>query len=292
VYEQAAAGGFIFQDRQGRVQRLDNGFPQEPPSMRIRGGVEALLTAAAGPRGSDAIRLRSPVRRILVHDHGVEVGADGPDGPFTLRSRRAALALPPRLLRGIDLQPPLPAALWQRLDATPTWMAGHAKALAIYDQPHWREAQLSGGAMSQCGPLAEIHDASLPGAPEAALFGFFGWDAGRREMAGATLTEQVVAQLRRLYGPAAGAPRKLVIQDWAMEPLTSTAADRLAGGAHPDYHPILLPETWNDRLTLSGSEMAPEFAGYLEGALAAAETAAAWAHGDGVGPNQCVESAK
>lgn len=285
VYAQAEAGEFIYQDSQGRVQRLANGFPQEPPSMRVRGGIEALIAALGGQYKTDTIRLQTQVRRVGLHDQGVDVSADGPEGPITLRARRVALALPPRLLGGIDLLPPIPAALWKRLNEVPTWMAGHAKAFVIYDRPHWREASLSGSAISQCGPLAEIHDASLPAASEAALFGFFGWDARQRQIHRATLQDQVVAQLRRLFGPAAGAPREVLIQDWAIEPLTSTAADGLAGGAHPDYRPISLPEPWNTRLQLSGSETAPEFAGYLEGALASAEVAAAWASGDRAGFN-------
>ncbi len=292
VYAQVEAGGFIYQNTQGNVQRLASGFPQEPPSMRVRGGIEALVAALGGQCKSDSIRLQTHVRRIGVDEEGVDVSAEGPEGPITLRARRVVLALPPRLLGKIDLLPSLPAAFWEQLNQVPTWMAGHAKALAIYDSPHWRGASLSGSAISQCGPLAEIHDASLPAASEAALFGFFGWDAGRREIYRATLEDQVVAQLRRLFGPAAKAPREILIQDWAIEPLTSTAADGLAGGTHPDYRPIPLPEPWNNRVLLSGSESAPEFAGYLEGALASAEVAAAWGSSDGARLDQCAESTR
>lgn len=292
VYAQAEAGGFIYQDSQGRVQRLASGFPQEPPSMRVRGGIDALIAALGVQSNPDTIHLQTQVRRIGLHDEGVDVSADGPEGPITLRARRVALAVPPRLLGGIDLSPPLPAALWKRLNDVPTWMAGHAKALAIYDRPHWREASLSGSAISQCGPLGEIHDASLSAASEAALFGFFGWDAGHREIHRATLQDQVVVQLRRLFGSAAGAPRDVIIQDWATEPLTSTAADGLTIGAHPDYRPIPLPEPWNKRLALCGSEAAPEFGGYLEGALASAEVAAAWGSRDGADLNQWADSTK
>ena len=260
--------------------------------MRVRGGIDALIAALGVQSNPDTIHLQTQVRRIGLHDEGVDVSADGPEGPITLRARRVALAVPPRLLGGIDLSPPLPAALWKRLSDVPTWMAGHAKALAIYDRPHWREASLSGSAISQCGPLGEIHDASLSAASEAALFGFFGWDAGHREIHRATLQDQVVVQLRRLFGSAAGAPRDVIIQDWATEPLTSTAADGLTIGAHPDYRPIPLPEPWNKRLALCGSEAAPEFGGYLEGALASAEVAAAWGSRDGADLNQWADSTK
>ena len=143
LYAQAEAGGFIYQDAQGNVQRLANGFPQEPPSMRVHGGIEALIEAIGAECRSDTIRLQTRVRGISVHQDGVDVTAEGPEGPIGLRARRVVLALPPRLVGGIDLSPTLPAAVWNRLHEVPTWMGGHAKALAIYDRPHWREASLS-----------------------------------------------------------------------------------------------------------------------------------------------------
>ena len=241
VYEQSEAGGFIYQNLQGSTQRIASGFHQEPPSLRVSGGVEALIAAVAHRFPRDCVRLGATVRRITVTDEGVQVGADLAGGAVTLRAKRVALALPPRLLGAIEVLPEFPAAVNARFGSVPTWMAGHAKALALYDSAHWREAQLSGGAASQCGPLMEIHDASLPGVAEAALVGFFGWDAARRASQRATLADRVAAQLGVPFGARAGAPKAVMVQDWAAEPWTAT-----------------------------------EFGGYLEGALVAAEAASAW----------------
>ncbi|EDT04545.1 hypothetical protein BamIOP4010DRAFT_1927 [Burkholderia ambifaria IOP40-10] len=59
-------------------------------------------------------------------------------------------------------------------------MAPHAKYIAIYDTPFWRDQGLSGEARSARGPFGEIHDASMPGGC-AALFGFFGVPAQVRQ---------------------------------------------------------------------------------------------------------------
>jgi monoamine oxidase len=182
--------------------------------------------------------------------------------------------MPPRLIGGIEFLPGLPPRVRAELDAVPGWMAGHAKALALYDRPVWRAAGLSGGAFSQAGPLGEIHDASLPGASEAALFGFFGWPAGLRAARRAALPDLVARQLGTLFGAEAAMPRAVIIQDWASEHFTATAADHTAGGAHPEYRPMALPEPWGTRIVLAGTEVAPEFGGYLEGALAVAEAVA------------------
>lgn len=71
-----------------------------------------------------------------------------------------------------------PASL-DRVDLGPTWMAPHAKYLAVYDTAFWRDQGLSGDARSLCGPLGEIHDAAMPGG-SAVGFGFFGLSAQTR----------------------------------------------------------------------------------------------------------------
>jgi monoamine oxidase len=263
----------VFQDQSGRTQRLPLGFAQEPPSMRIAGGVAALVQSVAADLAPGVVRLEHPVKRIALTGTGVAVTADARSGPVTLHAARAALALPPRLVGGIEIEPALPPAVGAVLAAVPGWMAGQAKALALYDRPFWREAGLSGSAFSRAGPLGELHDASLPGAAEAALFGFFAWPPALRAARRTALPDLVIRQLGALFSAEAARPRAVIIQDWATERFTATEADQGNGNAHPDYRPIALPTPWGERIILAGAEMAPEFGGYLEGALAAAEAA-------------------
>jgi monoamine oxidase len=272
--EQVEAGGFVFQDQTGRIQRLPHGFAQEPPSMRITGGIAALVEAVATGLAPGVVRLEHAVRRIALTETGVAVTAETRSGPMTLHAARAALALPPRLIGGIEIVPALPPSVQATLAAVPGWMAGQAKALALYDRPFWHEAGLSGSAFSQAGPLGELHDASLPGAAEAALFGFFTWPPALRAARRGALPEVVARQLGMLFGAEAARPREVIIQDWATDPFTATEADQANGNTHPDYLPIALPAPWGERIIPAGAEMAPEFGGYLEGALAAAEMAA------------------
>jgi monoamine oxidase len=274
LFAQAEAGGFVFQDQSGTIHRLPNGFAQEPPSMRIAGGIGVLVDAFAAGLPPGTLRLGHPVRHVALTGSGVTVTTGGPAGAPAFHAARVALALPPRLIGRIGFTPALPPAVQAGLDAVPGWMAGQAKALAIYDRPFWQEAGLAGGAFSHVGPLGEIHDASLPGAAEAALFGFFGWPAAVRAARGAALREAVTAQLAALFGAGAERPRELVIQDWAAEPFTAAQADWRNGNAHPAYRPLALPPPWGGRVILAGSECAGEFGGYLEGALEAAEQAA------------------
>ena len=84
-----------------------------------------------------------------------------------------------------------------------------------------------------------------------------------------------VRQLARLFGPEAGAPRATLFKDWAADPFTATADDAQAG-EHPLSGGLApAPAEWRQRLWLAGSEAARRDAGYLAGAVEAAEYAVA-----------------
>jgi monoamine oxidase len=87
------------------------------------------------------------------------------------------------------------------------------------------------------------------------------------------LIDAAVAQLGRLFGAEALTPRAAHLQDWADEPETATAADAQPATTHPEPTSTALPAPWRGRIHLAGSEFAPEFPGYLEGAVRAAERA-------------------
>jgi monoamine oxidase len=154
-------------------------------------------------------------------------------------------------------------------------MAGHAKAVAVYDRPFWLEAGLSGDAMSRHGPVVEIHDASPATGGPYALFGFIGVPPRARSDQQA-LRRQIQAQLIRLFGPEAATPNILCLKDWAYDRLTATELDAQAPHVHSQYGlPRVLNGLWDGDLILAGTEVAPKFGGYLEGALEASELALA-----------------
>jgi monoamine oxidase len=75
-----------------------------------------------------------------------------------------------------------------------------------------------------------------------------------------------------MYGERARTPREVHIMDWADDPLVATSQDHIPPAGHPDYRPLKESlGAWEGRLILSGSELASEEGGYIEGALASAE---------------------
>ncbi|MEM6490974.1 MAG: FAD-dependent oxidoreductase [Pseudomonadota bacterium] len=270
LFEQHSAGRLIFQDETGATQPYD--FATMAGSLRIDGGVGALADALAATIPDDRLRAGCAIRRIADGADGLRLeGAWG-----ACDARRVVVAAPPRVAATIAFDPPLPPGALAALTTPPTWMAGHAKLVAVYSTPFWREAGLSGDGVSRRGPLAEIHDASPRDLRSGALFGFVGTPAEARAGRRDAVIAAAVDQLRVMFGPGAGAPDAVLYADWAEEPATATAADAEPPMGHPTYRPAAALEAlWGGRLRFSVTELAPEDAGFIEGAFAAAEVAAA-----------------
>ena len=248
-FPQHGNGRLVFEDAQGSVRR-DLDFATMGGALRIVGGLARITDTLARDLG-DALRLGHKVRHVTEEATGVALAGDG----FEMRADRVVMALPPRLAAGLGLAVP----------DMPTWMAGHAKLVAVYETPFWRDSGLNGDAISHRGPLAEIHDASPADAAHGALFGFAIPGAARQP----DFSERALAQLARLFGPEARQPREVIIKDWSADSMTATPADLAPLASHPSYRAI--PPT--ERVIFAGTETAALEGGFLEGALEAAEAA-------------------
>lgn len=275
AFAQHEEGDMLFERVHGEAPQRLHGMRQVPASMRISGGTGALVAALADRLPVHAIQLGSRVVRVTQIGQEVEVGLLDSNGTAaSLRASHVLLALPPRLLAAtVTFSPPIDAATAQSWRDTPTWMAPHAKFLAIYDRPFWREAGLSGTVQSTVGPLVETHDATSASG-RAALFGFVGVPAAERARYGeAAVVAASVRQLTRLFGPEAATPQITFYKDWASDPLTATREDAQAG-EHPESGPLVqVADGWRGYIWLAGSEAARQDAGYLAGAVHAARYA-------------------
>jgi monoamine oxidase len=276
VFEQHTEGALLFEQTESQPAErhvLPAGAVEK--SMRIEGGVRTLIEAVAETLPEGTVELHSSVKAVQMSEEGtVELEVEQPGGEKKIRAAAVILALPPRIAAGkIEFSPPLPRDLSASLLEKPTWMGGHAKVVAVYDRPFWREEGLSGQAMSWAGPLQEIHDASPPSG-NGALFGFFGIPAETRRELGKDRTLQLVLnQLKRLFGPAAEKPIALLYKDWSAEPLTAVEEDAERMAAFPAYGPPVSAGIWEKKLLFAGTETSLEHGGHLEGALRSAERA-------------------
>ncbi|MEP0962852.1 MAG: FAD-dependent oxidoreductase [Roseobacter sp.] len=266
-FHQFADGDLTYENERGQVQR-GRGFASMEGSWRLAGGFGALVDALLANIPMDRRQLNANVAILKQGETGVAATLASGE---TITADHVILSLPPRIAANIVYEPTLPAATISALQNIPTWMAAQAKAVAVYDTPFWRANGVSGDAQSRHGPMVEIHDASAAQGGPYALFGFLGVPPQAR-LDQQALQQQIMSQLVRLFGPEAREPVTLFVKDWARDPQTATKADQTPIYAYPSYGlPPSMVGHWGGQLHFSGTEVAPEFGGYLEGALEAAE---------------------
>ena len=269
VHEQHLAGDAMYDDASHAI-RLD-GNPIDVASFRFVHGADSLTEALARrlhSRDHSDVRLDSDVQSISVRSAGVEVEVDSSDHRDVLDADHVVVALPPALaVATIRFRPDLPTGLAAVAQRTPVWMGAITKVVARYGSPFWREAGLSGSAVSHRGPMREIHDLSGPGGYPAALFGFAGTDASSGPVAEANVLEQLV----RLFGPEAGSPIDLVCADWRTERFSSPEHVEQITDLSTFGHEAFQRPTLDGRVHWTSTETSPVAPGHIEGALAAAE---------------------
>ncbi|MCM2341725.1 FAD-dependent oxidoreductase [Rhodoferax sp.] len=239
-------------------------------ARRITGGATQLTHALAQSLPPGCVRTNLAVQ--VLRDRGAFIELQ-PDTGHPIRARQVVLALPPRLVHEhIQFEPPLPAAVWQALAATPTWMADQAKSVTTFAQPFWRAAGQSGNAFVRHAQavLGEVFDASAEGTDAGALGGFVALDAAQRQHFRRGLPLLINSQLTQLFG-AAAQNGEAFLQDWADEPWTCSLSDRKHPSEPPLNEPLLRQPLWSGRLFLGGSETAAHGVGHMEGALESAD---------------------
>jgi monoamine oxidase len=266
-FDQFSTGTLSFEDETGQVQR-GRGFSSMEGSLRLKGGLSALMQTLTDGLPEARKRLNAQVTAVTKTDKGITSTLANGD---TLAAQQVVFAAPPRIAVEIVFSPALPPNAVASMKNVPTWMAGQAKVVAVYDRAFWRDEGLSGDAMSRFGPMAEIHDASPATGGPYALFGFIGVPPQDRSDE-QVLRQQLQKQLTRLFGAEAAEPKQLFVKDWAFDPQTSTDADRKPLSMHPAYGtPRALRGLWDDTLQFAGTEFVPQFGGFIEGALEFAE---------------------
>jgi monoamine oxidase len=244
---------------------VDRGAQQD----RVVGGSVRVAEAMAAGLG-DRVLLGRPVRRIEQDDAGVRVIAR--DGS-SHTGDAVVVTLPPTLAGRLEYDPPLPSWRDQLTQRTP---AGSViKVYAIYPEPFWRRAGLNGQAASDVGPVKITFDNSPPSGTPGVLMGFLEGREARAwaRRSGTDRRDAVLACFTRYFGDAAADPVQYVERDWMAEEFTRGCyGAHFAPGVWTSYG-----EAWRapvGRIHWAGAECAPEWNGYMEGAVRSGEAVA------------------
>jgi monoamine oxidase len=236
---------------------------------RFVGGSQRIAQEVARRLGSRVLR-HQPVRRIEHHGRRVQVESDG----LVVTADQVVVAIPPVLLRRIDFRPSLPRDRRRLLAGI---KPGHLiKWEAVYDRPFWRDAGLSGQAVSDRGPANTTFDNTPPsGGPPGILFGFIGGAEADRaaRLSRSERRRAVLANFVDFFGPEAARPTESFELDW-----TDEAWTRGCPVGHPTkgllhrYGPLLRKPL--GRIHWAGTETATYWNGYMDGAVRSGEDAA------------------
>ena len=244
--------------------------------IRLTGGVQSLIEALTETLPSEIVELETRVKKIEQNEAGdLTVEAELSDGKRKkIPADAVILALPPRLVaRHIEFSPSLPPNLMTDIVKKPTWMAGQAKVVAVYERPFWRELGLSGYVLSAVGPLEEIYDAS-PYKGSGALFGFFGMPPeARKKMGQDKILKLVVDQLVKLFGSEAKNVKAIFYKDWSSDSETAVEEDISPLKNYQSYGEPPVEGVWENKIIFAGTETNSQYSGHLEGALQSTEQA-------------------
>jgi monoamine oxidase len=272
-FEQYTTGDTMYQLRNSDAPSRISGT-ETAQSYRIKGGMQKLINALTETLEPEIVRTNHSVTRIEYVNENWNILANGKNGVESFNAKRLIVAVPPRLiLNYLTPEKYLSKKLIQALALAQTWMSGQAKFVAVYQKPFWRERGLAGHALSQVGPMIEIHDASATPDEGYALFGFIGIpSSSRKQITTEKLKSKCLQQLAFLFGADAEKPEVCYLTDWATDEYVASHNDiveppRYSGFSIKKHEEELL----QINLHLVASEVSESEAGYLEGAISAAD---------------------
>ncbi|MBK7538953.1 MAG: FAD-dependent oxidoreductase [Myxococcales bacterium] len=226
-------------------------------------GAQALPLALAAALG-DGLRLGQAVHRVEQRPR--EVTAHTAQG--ALRARRLVLAIPPVLLRRLELE--LPPAT--RACVAAAQAGAVVKCFTAYDRPFWQERGLSPEVYRPRGLARATVEATVAnGAPS--LLSFIVGPAAASWAARPALARRgaLLAELAEQLGQVAAEPIDYVEHDWAADRFS---AGCVASAAPSGAAPLAAPWAAHGCSHFAGTETATRWPGYMDGAIEAGQRAA------------------
>ncbi|MGC4231847.1 MAG: NAD(P)/FAD-dependent oxidoreductase [Niabella sp.] len=269
-YPQFSRGISLFQTKSFEPPQKFFVPEAEMPSYRLAGGTQMLIDTLVQKLPADAVLLNIKVIAVKEAGNGVVLETAGRK---IIETDRVIICIPPQLAaKQITFSPALPDALNAVLLNVQTWMAGSVKFTLEYDHPFWRNEGYSGMLYSHAGIITEMYDHTNF---EETKFGFTGFlNSGAASYPQEIRKEFVLRQLGELLGEQALKPLAYFDKVWTDEYILD--GNQVIQRPHQyNGHPLLQQNYMNGKLFFAGTETAAEFAGYMEGAVNAAQSIAA-----------------
>ncbi|GAB5897203.1 flavin monoamine oxidase family protein [Mycolicibacterium mageritense] len=257
----ASAGGF---DQLMETQ----GCAQE---RRFTGGAQSVALAMAEHLGN-RVRLNSAVRHIEHASDGVRIHTD----ETVVHASHVVVATSPGAAVRLRFTPALPPSRNRWMERSP--MGDVTKIHTVYETPFWRARGLSGQATVYGNHSVGVVFDNSPEDARAGVLVSFVYAERQQRWSARTAAERradVLATLREIFGDEAANPVQYTEKSWPEDPW-----------AHGGYAANPAPGVWVEhgaagwrtpcgRVHWAGSETSSVWNGYIDGAIASGQRAAA-----------------
>jgi monoamine oxidase len=228
--------------------------------LRFTSGAQSLSLNLAGALGNRVVR-DGPVTAIDRAADGVTVHA----GATSFDAGHAIVAISPTACRHIEFRPGLPAPAACLHDA---WRPVHGRKVnAVYERPFWRDAGLSGSALTDDEAAPGVLDASPQDGSAGILACYTADDVDGVDTAQAQAERKraVLGVYASAFGAEALRPQDYSEKRWRDEPFHFGCEGGLSVGALTSARSLLKSPV--GRVHWAGVETADEWMGFMEGAV-------------------------
>ncbi len=240
--------------------------PQPEATYRLKGGTYKLIHALNKSLEQEQLMLNQRVQSISFNGEVFNIFTND----TSYKSQYLISTLPLNLMANqIEFTPALPQNLTNLARQTHTWMGESIKVGFFSTSPFWLEKEI-GTVYSQKGPITELYDHSNEHGYALKGFihdSFMSLPKNEREKA-------VRAQLTNLFGEENISSGTYVDTAWRDEKETYQNYQKPVAPHQNNGNPALRELLFSNKMLLAGSETAPTFPGYMDGAVEAANIAA------------------
>jgi monoamine oxidase len=184
-------------------------------------------------------------------------------------SKKLILSVPTSLYPNIDFEPHLPPAKKELGDSTE--LGYYSKSILVFDEPWWRNANLSGVLTSMDGLVSFTRDTCVPEDKQYSITCFHVGQPGRKwsQLSAKERKDTVLKQFNDAFGTVVDnvrEPINIIEKDWLKDPW-------FLGGPGPVMKPGLLTGAGKSirdpfkNIHFIGTETSVVWKGYMEGAI-------------------------
>ena len=238
-------------------------------SSRLVGGAQALSLRMAAELG-ERVHLSAPVITIDYDTAGGDRGslARIVTTRGTIEAPYVVMALMPKDLTRIDFRPSLPELRGQ---LNQRWAGSTGiKVHLVYERPFWRDAGLSGVAVTDFSGVGITFDNSPPDASSGVLLAFV--DSRGLSLDRDARQREITDQIGKLFGSQAAEPLEYHEMDWSGEEWTAGCTSPLPPGLLTSAGMVIRQP--HACIHWAGTETATVWNGYMDGAVRSGHRAA------------------